>query len=197
MTGWPRADKPSGKITLILDQPSTLDPDDDLRDGLSAIVRQGDHLWVANDETTSLERLTIEGDQARGHRSFDLTGFLELPGEGRSISKISMLRATPCGCSGRTARSASGSRTNTTLTRLGKPWRQSRSANVGGCWPGSRPEHSLTRLAAGTVSSSAPLCSALVEAAATGASWICCPMTHTLKASYGHIRSRARTGVYY
>jgi Protein of unknown function (DUF3616) len=82
MTGWPRADEPSGKITLVLDQPSTLGPDDDLRDGLSAIIRQGDHLWVANDETTSLERLTIEGDLARAHRSFDLTRFLQLPGEG-------------------------------------------------------------------------------------------------------------------
>jgi hypothetical protein len=82
MTGCAQADKRSGKITLVLDQPSTLDSDKDLRDGLSAIVRQGEHLWVANDETTSLERLTIEGDQARAHRSFDLTDFLELPGEG-------------------------------------------------------------------------------------------------------------------
>ena len=82
MTGWPQADKPSGKITLVLDQPSTLSPNDDLRDGLSAIIRQGDHLWVANDETTSLERLTIEGDLARAHRSFDLTRLLQLPGEG-------------------------------------------------------------------------------------------------------------------
>lgn len=82
MTAWPQADKPSGKITLVLDQRSTLDPDEDLRDGLSAIVRQGDHLWAANDETTSLERLTIDGNQAGAHRSFDLTGFLDLPGEG-------------------------------------------------------------------------------------------------------------------
>lgn len=82
MTGWPRADQPDGEITLVLDQRSTLDPDDDLRDGLSAIVREGDHLWVANDETTSLERLTIEGDQAHAHRSFDLNDFLELPGDG-------------------------------------------------------------------------------------------------------------------
>ena len=82
MTGWPEPKKRSGEITLVLDQRSTLDPDDDLRDGLSAIVRQGDHLWVANDETTSLERLTLEGDQARAHRSFDLTDFLKLPGEG-------------------------------------------------------------------------------------------------------------------
>ena len=81
MSGWPRPDEPSGEITLILDQRSTLDRKADLRDGLSAIARQGSHLWVANDETTSLERLTLEnGDHARAHRSFDLTRLLDLPG---------------------------------------------------------------------------------------------------------------------
>ena len=79
---WPRPDEPSGEISLVLDQRSTLDPKADLRDGLSAVARQGSHLWVANDETTSLERLTLEaGDQARTHRSFDLTHLLELPGD--------------------------------------------------------------------------------------------------------------------
>ena len=82
VSGWPRPDEPSGEITLVLDQRSTLDPKADLRDGLSAVARQGSHLWVANDETTSLERLTLEaGDQARAHRSFDLTHLLELPGD--------------------------------------------------------------------------------------------------------------------
>lgn len=82
MSGWPRPDEPSGEITLILDQRSTLDPKADLRDGLSAVARQGLHLWVANDETTSLERLTLEaGGRARAHRSFDLTHLLELPGD--------------------------------------------------------------------------------------------------------------------
>jgi hypothetical protein len=82
MTGWLRPNQRAGEITLVLDSRSTLDPGDDLRDGLSAIVRQGVHFWVANDETTSLERLTIAGNQARNHHSFDLTGFLALPGEG-------------------------------------------------------------------------------------------------------------------
>ena len=82
MSGWPRPDDPSGEITLVLDQRSTLDPKADLRDGLSAVARQGPHLWVANDETTSVERLTLEGgDRARDHRSFDLTNLLELPGD--------------------------------------------------------------------------------------------------------------------
>lgn len=83
MTAWPRPDEPTGEITLILDQPSTLSPKDDLRDGLSAITRQGAHLWAANDETASLERLTLEaGGHAGAHRSFDLSTVLELPGEG-------------------------------------------------------------------------------------------------------------------
>ncbi|MFF2243482.1 DUF3616 domain-containing protein [Arthrobacter sp. NPDC058130] len=81
MNGWPRPDEPSGEITLVLDQRSTLGKKAELRDGLSAIAREGNHLWVANDETTSVERLTLEnGNQARAHRSFDLTQLLELPG---------------------------------------------------------------------------------------------------------------------
>lgn len=82
MSGWPQADEPSREITLLLTEASTLSPKKDLRDGLSAIARQGNHLWVANDETTSLERLTMAGDQASDHRSFDLTEFFPLPGEG-------------------------------------------------------------------------------------------------------------------
>src|SRR4051794_163284 len=83
MGGWPRAEEPIGEITLVLDQRSTLDPKADLRDGLSAVARQGRHLWVANDETTSLERLTLEtGSQAGAHRSVDLTDVLGLPGDG-------------------------------------------------------------------------------------------------------------------
>jgi len=86
MNGWPQPDEPSGEVTLVLDQRSTLDPGDDLRDGLSAVARQGPHLWVANDETTSVERLTLEdGDHARAHRSFDLTNLLELPGDGGEL----------------------------------------------------------------------------------------------------------------
>jgi hypothetical protein len=82
VTGWPRPDEPTGKIELVLNQQSTLDADGDLRDGLSAVVRQGDHFWVANDEATSLERLTLEtGDRAGAHHSFDLTDFLDLPGD--------------------------------------------------------------------------------------------------------------------
>jgi len=82
VSGWPRPDKPIGEITLVLDQRSTLGRKADLRDGLSAVARQGRHFWVANDETTSIERLTLKASgQARAHRSFDLTQLLELPGD--------------------------------------------------------------------------------------------------------------------
>jgi hypothetical protein len=82
VTGWPLPDEPAGEIKLVLDQQSTLDVDGDLRDGLSAVVRQSDRRWVANDETTSLERLTLEnGGRAGAHHSFDLTRFLDLPGD--------------------------------------------------------------------------------------------------------------------
>lgn len=56
-----------------------------LRDGLSVVQRIGDSLWLANDETTSLERLTIQ-DAAPGervicdqHQSFPLMMYLDLP----------------------------------------------------------------------------------------------------------------------
>jgi len=81
VTGWSEPDAPSGEVTLVLDQPSTLAAGDDLRDGLSAVVHDGSHLWLVNDETTSLERLTLRRDRAEDHRSFDLTGVLDLPGD--------------------------------------------------------------------------------------------------------------------
>lgn len=56
-----------------------------LRDGLSVAQQISDTLWVANDETTSLERLTIQGAapgevvQCNEHRSFELSQYLKLP----------------------------------------------------------------------------------------------------------------------
>ncbi|RMU57066.1 DUF3616 domain-containing protein, partial [Pseudomonas savastanoi] len=55
-----------------------------LRDGISAVQRIGTTLWIANDETTSLERLTVR-NATRGevicdeHRSFSLIKYLKLP----------------------------------------------------------------------------------------------------------------------
>lgn len=51
-----------------------------VRDGLSAALRTGRNLWVACDERSSLERLTLSEDQSfTNHTSFDLTKFLDLP----------------------------------------------------------------------------------------------------------------------
>ncbi|MFK8328686.1 DUF3616 domain-containing protein [Pseudomonas sp. BJa5] len=56
-----------------------------LREGLSVAQRIGDTLWVANDETTSLERLTIQraapgdGVICDEHQSFPLMAYLDLP----------------------------------------------------------------------------------------------------------------------
>ncbi len=52
-----------------------------LRDGLSAVLQVGDSLWLANDESASLERLTLaaDGKAASGHRQFQLHRYLDLP----------------------------------------------------------------------------------------------------------------------
>jgi uncharacterized protein DUF3616 len=56
-----------------------------LRDGLSAAIQTGNNLWVANDETISLERLSFDPSGSQGiysyskHESFQLNEYLELP----------------------------------------------------------------------------------------------------------------------
>ena len=51
-----------------------------LRDNLSAIVYAGKHLWLASDETTSVERLTTEdGKTFRHHKKFRISDFIRLP----------------------------------------------------------------------------------------------------------------------
>ena len=56
-----------------------------LRDGLSAVVQIGPSLWLANDETTGLERLVLQVNPADGsvayaqHVRFPLQNFLSLP----------------------------------------------------------------------------------------------------------------------
>jgi len=58
----------------------------ELRDGLSVVLQIGDTLWLANDETISLERLTLEKGEnadeyryARQHKQFSLNDYLPLP----------------------------------------------------------------------------------------------------------------------
>lgn len=52
-----------------------------LREGLSAVVQVGRHLWLACDETATLERLTYLGEGRWGeHRTWPLAGLIDLPG---------------------------------------------------------------------------------------------------------------------
>jgi hypothetical protein len=54
---------------------------DKIRDNVSAIVLEGDHLWLGGDEGTSIHRMTREASgNFGGHTSFDLFGTLQLPG---------------------------------------------------------------------------------------------------------------------
>jgi len=55
----------------------------ELRDGLSAALQVGRSLWVANDESSTLERLTLAGPRAAGHVQFALADLLDLPVPGR------------------------------------------------------------------------------------------------------------------
>jgi len=63
-----------------------LSPGKELRDGLSVALRMGSTLWLANDESLSIERLTIAAEDSTGrssfagnHRQFALHDFLPLP----------------------------------------------------------------------------------------------------------------------
>lgn len=63
-----------------------LSPDKELRNGLSVALRMGDTLWLANDESVSIERLTLAAEDSRGktsfarhHRQYALHDFLTLP----------------------------------------------------------------------------------------------------------------------
>jgi hypothetical protein len=55
-----------------------------LRGALSAAVLLGNELWVASDELTSVERLTLRDGAVFGaHRSFELHDFINLPAHGQ------------------------------------------------------------------------------------------------------------------
>lgn len=55
----------------------------ELRDGLSAILQLGPTLWLANDESASLERLVLGKYGGAGdHRQFQLRDYLDLPDPG-------------------------------------------------------------------------------------------------------------------
>jgi len=57
---------------------------EELTGGLSAVLLAGEDLWVACDELTSVERLTLSGgDRFAGQRSFELADLLDLPAFGK------------------------------------------------------------------------------------------------------------------
>jgi len=59
-----------------------------LTDSLSAAVFVGDDLWVASDETTTVERLSTDDDLTfQHHKSFSLNGLLSLPAEGTQFDQ--------------------------------------------------------------------------------------------------------------
>lgn len=63
-------------------------PSDKLTDSLSAAVFAGDDLWVASDETTSVERLTTDdGLTFQHHKSFSLNGLINLPAQGTAFDQ--------------------------------------------------------------------------------------------------------------
>lgn len=54
-----------------------------LRDALSVVIQVGEYLWLASDETTSVERLSTEdGHTFKNHKSFSLAGLIDLPAYG-------------------------------------------------------------------------------------------------------------------
>ncbi|CAA9294401.1 MAG: hypothetical protein AVDCRST_MAG68-1712 [uncultured Gemmatimonadetes bacterium] len=54
-----------------------------LREGLSAVERTGDYLWLACDETPTIERLTLRPDGSfGGHVTFALADYVDLPDDG-------------------------------------------------------------------------------------------------------------------
>ncbi|HEX2202387.1 MAG TPA: DUF3616 domain-containing protein [Longimicrobium sp.] len=66
------------------------------REGLSAVVQVGRHLWLACDETATLERLTYLGEGRWGeHRTWPLADFVDLPGGGDEEVDVEGLAWSP------------------------------------------------------------------------------------------------------
>jgi hypothetical protein len=52
---------------------------EDVREGISTAVFVNGHLWLANDETSRIERLTFDGQRFCDHQVFELESLLDLP----------------------------------------------------------------------------------------------------------------------
>ncbi len=83
-------------VPLYFDRdPGGLSDPERLREGLSAVERTGEHLWLACDETPTLERLTLRADGSFGaHRTYALADFVDLPAEGE-VDVEGLAYATP------------------------------------------------------------------------------------------------------
>ena len=78
---------PTGTVDLEFDpERDDLGKNKELTDGLSVALRIGDTLWVANDDSISLERLSLIAERNTGnyrygrhHKQFSLDDYLRLP----------------------------------------------------------------------------------------------------------------------
>jgi hypothetical protein len=77
----PAAVQPLATLTLVFDdRRAGAGGRKSPHQGLSAVLQAGDALWVADDESAALERLTLEGPgRAASHARFPLTDYLDLP----------------------------------------------------------------------------------------------------------------------
>jgi len=76
----PPAAKPLSKLTLAFDERLAADGRKSPHEGLSAVLQVGDSLWVADDESAALERLTLNGGGGAGsHARFPLIDYVDLP----------------------------------------------------------------------------------------------------------------------
>lgn len=69
---------PRHRVPLRFDE-SLNQHEDKIRDGISSLTRDGDYLWVAFDESTTVERLRWDGEAYAEHRQFRLANLADLP----------------------------------------------------------------------------------------------------------------------
>ncbi len=81
---------PESQPVLEIDRSLFAKPKDfeRVRDNLSAVVAQGEHLWLGGDEGTLIDRMTRTADGYGGHKRFDLADILDLPERGKKRSEI-------------------------------------------------------------------------------------------------------------
>lgn len=74
-------DEPKKRVVLEFDENFPEKVLAEIRDNLSAVVLQGDTLWLGGDEGTQMHRMSREPSGDFGlHQRFDLKEILEIPG---------------------------------------------------------------------------------------------------------------------